>query len=105
MSINEEPIFIGGAGRSGKTLLRVMLDSHPNIVLDFLGEPWSDSVLRYHELPHQFIDESSADEVQQPIFGTDIGRWERDMSDEDKAQFKREAGDLLENLGYARGEW
>jgi hypothetical protein len=26
------PIFIGGAGRSGTTLLRVILDSHPNIV-------------------------------------------------------------------------
>lgn len=25
------PIFIGGAGRSGTTLLRVILDSHPNI--------------------------------------------------------------------------
>lgn len=25
------PIFIGGAGRSGTTLLRVMLDAHPNI--------------------------------------------------------------------------
>jgi len=25
------PIFIGGAGRSGTTLLRVMLDSHPSI--------------------------------------------------------------------------
>ena len=26
------PVFIGGAGRSGTTLLRVILDSHPNIV-------------------------------------------------------------------------
>ena len=25
------PIFVGGAGRSGTTLLRVMLDSHPRI--------------------------------------------------------------------------
>ena len=25
------PVFIGGAGRSGTTLLRVILDSHPNI--------------------------------------------------------------------------
>ena len=28
---NKPPIFIGGAGRSGTTLLRVILDSHPNI--------------------------------------------------------------------------
>lgn len=28
---NNTPIFIGGAGRSGTTLLRVILDSHPNI--------------------------------------------------------------------------
>ena len=27
----KDPIFIGGAGRSGTTLLRVMLDAHPNI--------------------------------------------------------------------------
>jgi len=29
--MNNSPIFIGGAGRSGTTLLRVILDSHPNI--------------------------------------------------------------------------
>jgi len=29
--LNSSPIFIGGAGRSGTTLLRVILDSHPNI--------------------------------------------------------------------------
>jgi protein-tyrosine sulfotransferase len=28
---NNQTIFIGGAGRSGTTLLRVILDSHPNI--------------------------------------------------------------------------
>lgn len=31
MSKNNSPIFIGGAGRSGTTLLRVILDSHPEI--------------------------------------------------------------------------
>lgn len=29
--MHESPIFIGGAGRSGTTLARVILDSHPNI--------------------------------------------------------------------------
>ena len=31
MTTPTAPIFIGGAGRSGTTLLRVILDSHPNI--------------------------------------------------------------------------
>jgi hypothetical protein len=29
--MNNHPVFIGGAGRSGTTLLRVILDSHPHI--------------------------------------------------------------------------
>jgi len=31
-ALSDAPIFIGGSGRSGTTLLRVILDSHPRIV-------------------------------------------------------------------------
>ena len=44
---SNSPIFIGGAGRSGTTLLRVMLDSHPRIycgpelkVTPLIGQMW-----------------------------------------------------------------
>lgn len=47
----EAPIFIGGAGRSGTTLLRVILDSHPSIacgtefkLLPELAKFWSTGI-------------------------------------------------------------
>ena len=47
VAVGDSPIFIGGAGRSGTTLIRVILDSHPNItcgpelkVTPMLAELW-----------------------------------------------------------------
>lgn len=44
--MNKEPIIIGGCGRSGTTLLRVMLDSHSNIACGPESE-----LLLYDNLP------------------------------------------------------
>jgi len=67
------PIFVGGAGRSGSTLLRVLLDSHPSIacgpelkVLPLVGELWWNlrqplyPVLRRYHLESEDIDRSFA---------------------------------------------
>lgn len=46
----EGPIFIGGAGRSGKTLLRWILSSHPRIVVSRRTDMWPRFFGRYGDL-------------------------------------------------------
>jgi hypothetical protein len=44
------PIFIGGLGSSGKTLLGLMLSSHPNVALTRRTFLWSDFYNRYGDI-------------------------------------------------------
>lgn len=44
------PIFVGGAGRSGKTLMRWMLSSHPRIVVTRRTEMWPRYFGRFGDL-------------------------------------------------------
>lgn len=67
----------------------------------FLGEPWDAAVLRYYEQPRNLADESSSEQVSQPIYTRAIGRWQKDLSPEQQAVVKEVAGDLLIDLGYA----
>lgn len=66
-----KPIFIGGEGRSGTTLLRVILDSHPNIscgpethffidekIQPFcaeLADRWQAKILEYYDAPPEHV--------------------------------------------------
>ncbi len=72
-------------------------------VLIFLGEPWSDDVLQAHEIqrkhPH-IVSERGTPEVRKPIFGSSVGRWRTELSEEDTRVFQRKAGALLQALGY-----
>lgn len=73
----------------------------------FLGEPWDDAVLRFHETTSRSLaNESSAEQVSKPLYTTASGRWAQDLKAADKAAVKAAAGDLLIDLGYAADkEW
>lgn len=56
------PIFIGGAGRSGTTLLRVILDSHPRIscgpelkITPVIAQLWADFQTKYAPFLKPFL--------------------------------------------------
>ena len=75
-------------------------------VLAFLGEEWDDAVLSHHTKDRKSEPtESSTTQVSKPITQSALGRWQRDMTERDKADFKAEAGALLTELGYAGAEW
>ncbi len=70
-SQNNIPIFIGGEGRSGTTLMRVILDSHPNIacgpethlfqdpklaeLYQYYLTNWGDRIKKYSDKPEEYL--------------------------------------------------
>jgi hypothetical protein len=50
MSMISGPIFLGGADRSGKTYMRLMLSSHPEVVFTRRTNMWTDYFGRFGEL-------------------------------------------------------
>ena len=44
-------------------------------VLDFLGVPWDERVLRYYETKRT-VQTSSLWQVRQPIYDSSVGRWQ-----------------------------
>ncbi|HUW84187.1 MAG TPA: sulfotransferase [Phycisphaerae bacterium] len=74
-------------------------------VLDFLGEPWSDEVIRAHEVQrnHPHIGyERGTPEVREPIFQSSMGRWRKDLPMHEAKRFSQRAEMLLQRLGYTR---
>jgi hypothetical protein len=67
-------------------------------VLQFLGEPWDDGVFNPEHDAHRA---SATSNTHRPIFATSVGRWRRDLADEDLGQIEAIAGGLMRRLGYA----
>jgi hypothetical protein len=68
----------------------------------FLGEPWSDTVLRYHEVERQTqgVEEWSAEQVTKPLYDSAIGRWRKEMTPAQSLAVETVAGADLRELGY-----
>ncbi|WP_075109892.1 sulfotransferase family protein [Halofilum ochraceum] len=73
-------------------------------IMNWLGEGWQEALLSHQENEHSVVSSSVAHpskaQVAQPINGTSVGRYKRDLSPEEIARFDAIAGDLLVNLGY-----
>jgi hypothetical protein len=72
-------------------------------LFDFLELPWEPAVMSFHEVASASRDPmkfAQNPEATKPLRASSIGRWERDLSEEDLAYVLREAGPLLRDLGY-----
>lgn len=67
-------------------------------IFDFLGVRWAPEVLDYHTKGERSGKDPG---FEKPVFTSSIGRWRKHMSSEDVRTFKRIAGPLLMELGYA----
>jgi protein-tyrosine sulfotransferase len=78
-------------------------------VLAFVEEPWDENMLAYHEqhTPAREIAKFPQNpEAVEPIKTDAIGRWQRDLTSEDKEIFKHVAGEVLMELEYvADNNW
>ena len=74
-------------------------------LLEFLGLPWDDAVLRHGELPHSLFDHPhghpSATAARTRVNASAVGQYRSDLSTDQRVEFERLARGSLERLGYA----
>ena len=74
-------------------------------LLEWLGEPWSENVLRHHEIqPRQGAPKvvEGRTRTNQPVDPSRTERWRQWLREEDRASVAAETGPLLDFLGYER---
>jgi LPS sulfotransferase NodH len=76
-------------------------------LMEFLGEHWDEAMLAHAQAESPFRDATrfaQNPEALGAVSASSIGRWQRDLDARDRRIFKRIAGPLLVELGYARDE-
>ncbi len=72
-------------------------------LFEFLELPWEPAVMSFHEVQSASRDPvkfAQNPEATKPLQTSSIGRWRKDLSEEDLAYVLGEAGPLLRTLGY-----
>lgn len=74
-------------------------------LFDFLGEPWSNDVLRFHTNPGNLagMNESSAPQITLELYTTSMGRWLDDLGEGELPGIMNIIASSLELLGYSAG--
>lgn len=87
---------------------RLTLDPEGELrqITDFLGLPWDDRLLSFHDqnltIYRNATGHLSAQQVAQPINTSSVGRWQRDLTAEEVGAFEVVAGSALVDFGYER---
>jgi hypothetical protein len=87
----------------------LVLDPRPVLerLMAFLGEDWDEGMLAHASADSPFRDATrfaQNPEALGAVNATSIGRWHRDLDARDRRIFKRVAGSLLVELGYAQDD-
>jgi protein-tyrosine sulfotransferase len=85
---------------------RLVAEPRPTLerVFAFLGEPFDERVLEYHRVSGRSRDAANFPqnpEATQAMYTSAVQRWRKDLSSEEQQLFKRRAGQLLIDTGYA----
>lgn len=90
-------------------------------ITDFVGESWEPGLQEFHRSDRNYLHYAKVDSAPPPIQGhihelrnwqvhrplfDGSGRWQTEMSDDEKRAFKEKAGQLLLDFGYAENlDW
>lgn len=76
-------------------------------LMEFLGEDWDEAMLSHAAADSPFRDAirfAQSPEALGAVSTASLSRWQRDLDEKDKRIFKRIAGPLLVELGYANDD-
>ena len=76
-------------------------------LMTFIGEVWDEGMLAHASADSPFRDATrfaQSPEALGAVTTTSLSRWQRDLDERDKRIFKRIAGPLLVELGYAKDD-